>query len=141
MSSRANLVEVRVESSLNSVELVQALTDNITKMMRFDEDTAHWIGMSVRESMINAVRHGNQYQESKRVDVTFEIHSDRLVINIDDEGNGFDPESLPDPLAPENLLKPSGRGIFFVKSFMDQVNFLRSPSGGTRLRMMKRTTA
>ncbi|HEY2931631.1 MAG TPA: ATP-binding protein [Acidobacteriota bacterium] len=138
MSSRASLVEIRVESSLNSVELVQALTDNITKMMRFDEDSAHWIGMSVRESMINAIRHGNQYQEGKKVDVTFEIYVDRLVISIDDEGRGFDPESLPDPLAPENLLKPSGRGIFFVKSFMDQVNFLRSPAGGTRLRMMKR---
>ncbi|HEY3128302.1 MAG TPA: ATP-binding protein [Acidobacteriota bacterium] len=138
MSLRANVVEVSVESSLDYVELIQTLSDNITRMMGFDADTSHWIGMSIRESVVNAIYHGNKSDKSKRVGIKFEIYQDRLVVNVDDEGEGFDPGSIPDPLAGENLMKPSGRGIFFMKSFMDQVEFLPRPAGGTRLRMTKR---
>lgn len=138
MNSCANVVEVTVASSLDFVELVQTLSDNITRMMGFDGDTAHWIGMSIRESVVNAIQHGNKLDKNKRVGIKFEIYADRLVINVDDEGEGFNPSDIPDPLSGENLMKPSGRGIFFMKSFMDQVEFLPSPAGGTRLRMTKR---
>lgn len=138
MSPRANVVEVTVESSFDYLDLIQALSDNITRMMGFDEDASHWIGMSIRESVVNAIQHGNRSDRKKRVSIKFEIYQDRLVVNVDDEGKGFDPANIPDPLTGENLMKPSGRGIFFMKSFMDQVEFLPSPTGGTRLRMTKR---
>ncbi|MBI4457200.1 MAG: ATP-binding protein [Acidobacteria bacterium] len=138
MSLYAEVVKITVGSSLGHVDLLQALAENITRMMEFDENTAHQIGISIRESVINAVCHGNKLDESKKVNVEFEIYADRLVISVDDEGEGFNPATIPDPLALENLMKPSGRGIFFVKSFMDEVDFLPSPAGGTRLRMLKK---
>ncbi|HEV8130073.1 MAG TPA: ATP-binding protein [Acidobacteriota bacterium] len=138
MSPRANVVEVTVESSLDHVELIQTLADNITKMMGFDEDTSHWIGMSIRESVVNAIQHGNKMDKNKKVGVKFEIYQDRLVVNVEDQGEGFDPSRIPDPLTGENLMRPSGRGIFFMKSFMDQVEFLPGTTGGTRLRMTKK---
>lgn len=138
MSSGVDVVEVTVESNLDYAELLQAVAEKITHMMCLDESTAYQVGMSTRESVINAICHGNKLNRAKKVGIRFEIYKDRLVISVDDEGDGFNPATLPDPLAQENLLKPSGRGIFFVKSFMDQVDFLCSPAGGTRLRMMKR---
>jgi serine/threonine-protein kinase RsbW len=133
------MLKLTFGSKLDYVDLAQSLAESVTRMMKFDEDSIYWIGMSTRECVANAICHGNKMDDSKDVDVQFEIHKDRLVISVDDQGEGFDPEGVPDPLTTENLLKPSGRGIFFVKSFMDQVDVLRSPSGGTRLRMTKRT--
>ncbi|MBI3940843.1 MAG: ATP-binding protein [Acidobacteria bacterium] len=133
------MVRVTVRSQLNYVDLLQALAENIARLMKFDEDSIFWVGMSTRECVANAICHGNRLDGNKNVDVEFEIHADRLVISVDDAGDGFDPACVPDPRETENLLKSSGRGIFFVKSFMDQVDFLCSPAGGTRLRMTKRT--
>ena len=139
MSSRGDLIRVTIESRLDYIDLLQALAERITRLRCSDEEVVFHVGMSTRESVANAICHGNRLDEHKQVDVEFHIHPDCLVICVDDAGDGFDPQGIPDPLAPENLLKPSGRGILFVRSFMDQVDFLRSPAGGTRLRMVKRT--
>lgn len=138
MGLRAEMIKVTVGSRPDYVDLLQTLAENIARMMGFDEDGVYWVGMSTRECVANAICHGNKCDESKEVEVQFEICEDRLVISVDDAGEGFDPSSVADPRAEENLLKPSGRGIFFIRSFMDEVDVLRSPAGGTRLRMVKR---
>ena len=133
-----NRIEIRIGSALEYLDLVQALTDGITGFMGFDDDTAHWIGMSVRESVTNAIQHGNKLDPGKRVDISFEVTADYLDISVKDQGNGFRIESLPNPLDPENLLKPSGRGIFYIRSFMDEVEFIAHSQGGMEVHMVKK---
>ena len=137
MANRSR-IEVSIGSALEYLDLVQTLTDCITSFMGFDEDAAHWIGMSVRESVTNAIQHGNKMDQDKRVDIRFEVSPDRLDISIADQGRGFRAEDLPNPLDPENLLKPSGRGIFYIRSFMDEVEFKPLSQGGMEVRMVKK---
>jgi len=137
MANRSR-VEVSIGSALEYLDLVQTLTDCITSFMGFDEDAAHWIGMSVRESVTNAIQHGNKMDQDKRVDIRFEVSPDRLDISIADQGRGFRAEDLPNPLDPENLLKPSGRGIFYIRSFMDEVEFKPLSQGGMEVHMVKK---
>ena len=92
--------------------------------------------MAVREAAVNAVLHGNEYDPDKKIDVSLENTGSDLVISISDEGNGLDPDHLPDPLAPENLLRGTGRGIFLIRSFMDEVHF-RQLNPGTELTLVK----
>jgi serine/threonine-protein kinase RsbW len=100
------------------------------------------VGVAIRESVINAIKHGNRNDETKRVFVDFEAVSSvpvpELTIRVRDQGEGFEPEEVADPLAPENLLKSSGRGIFLIRSFMDDVQLHRAPEGGMEIRMVKR---
>jgi serine/threonine-protein kinase RsbW len=107
-----------------------------------DEDATHWISVAIRESVINAIKHGNRNDSSKRVFVEFEtkVRADvpELAIRVRDQGEGFEPEEVADPLAPENLLKSSGRGIFLIRNFMDDVRLQRAPEGGMEIRMDKR---
>ena len=93
--------------------------------------------MAVREAMINAVLHGNAYDPAKRVNLTFEQTGGELIITIADQGKGLDPDEIPDPLAPENLMKQSGRGIFLMRAFMDEVRF-RKLDPGTEITLIKR---
>jgi serine/threonine-protein kinase RsbW len=137
MANRSR-VEVSIGSALEYLDLVQTLTDCITSFMGFDEDAAHWIGMSVRESVTNAIQHGNKMDQDKKVDIRFEMSPDRLDISITDQGRGFRAEDLPNPLDPENLLKPSGRGIFYIRSFMDEVEFKPLSQGGMEVHMVKK---
>jgi serine/threonine-protein kinase RsbW len=141
MNTIANRIEVSIGSALEYLDLVQTLTDCITEFMGFDEDAAHWIGMSVRESVTNAIQHGNKLDQSKKVDIRFEVAPDQLVISVKDEGSGFRVENLPNPLDPENLLKPSGRGIFYIRSFMDEVEFKPLSQGGMEVHMVKKVTS
>jgi serine/threonine-protein kinase RsbW len=94
--------------------------------------------VAVRESVVNAIKHGNGLDSDKRVEIAFTIGAKALEVTIHDQGKGFDPASVPDPLAQENLLKADGRGIFFMKSFMDEVAYSFAPQGGTLVRMVKR---
>jgi len=141
MKTKSNRIEVTIGSALEYLELVQTLTDCITDFMGFDEDTAHWIGMSVRETVTNAIQHGNKLDQTKKVDIHFEVGPDQLSISVKDQGSGFTPSDLPDPLDPENLLKPSGRGIFYIRSFMDEVEFRPLSQGGMEVHMMKRMSS
>jgi serine/threonine-protein kinase RsbW len=125
------------------VDLVQVLSDRMSQLAAFDEDVIHWVGVAVRESVINAIKHGNRNDAAKHVFVEFETHETavpELSIRVRDEGAGFDPEEVADPLAPENLLKSSGRGIFLIRNFMDDVRLQRAPEGGMEIRMVKRVT-
>ncbi len=124
------------------LDFVQVVGDHVGRDVGLDDDAIHWVGVAVRESVINAIKHGNRHDAAKHVFVEFEsaIADDEpeLRIRVRDEGPGFDPETLPDPLAPENLLRASGRGIFLIRNFMDHVLIRRAPEGGMEIRMVKR---
>lgn len=125
---------------MDYLNLVDEVTAVVTRRMGFDEDAIYWIGMAVRESLTNAMLHGNKMEKDKRVNVKYEINPDRLTVSVQDQGSGFDPNSVPSPVDPNNLLKTSGRGIFYIKSFMDEVEF-RSLPGGMEIRMIKKLTS
>src|ERR1041385_2390201 len=142
MTVRGGLVRLQIPSLFEMVDLVQVLSDRMGTMAGFDEDAIHWIGVAVRESVINAIKHGNREDPAKLVTVEFAFspvdNPTELLVRVTDQGKGFEPEAIADPLAPENILKSSGRGIFFMRNFMDDVQLLRAPEGGMRIRMVKK---
>ena len=134
-------VRLDFRSTFEMLDLVQLVTDHVGRQAGLDDDSVHWVGVAVRESVINAIKHGNANDASKQVHVTFttmESDGPALAIRVRDEGCGFDPSTLPDPLAPENILKASGRGIFLIRSFMDEMTLQRAPEGGMEVLMVKR---
>lgn len=125
-----------MDSTLDSVNKVEETAGELAQKSGLDEDQVFQITMAVREAAVNAVLHGNAYDSQKKIIASFENTGKSLIIRISDEGKGLDPSSLPDPLAPENLLSGSGRGIFLIRSFMDEVHFkLLNP--GTELTLIK----
>lgn len=138
MQTAENVIELVIGSNYRLIELVAAVTDNITQIAGFSPEDAHWVGLAVRESVINAIKHGNQQDVLKSIDVRFAIFEEHIDVSIRDRGKGFDASDLPDPLHPSNLLNPNGRGIFYMRTFMDEVNFSTHPQGGTVVRMIKR---
>lgn len=129
-------VSYTLDSSLDSVNKVEEEAEQLAHKSGLDEDQTFQITMAVREAAVNAVLHGNAYSPEKKITASFENTGSSLVIRISDQGNGLDPATLPDPLAPENLLSGSGRGIFIIRSFMDEVHFkLLHP--GTELTLIK----
>ena len=140
-SSDARTIKLDIASRIELLEVVQTLVANITSHLQFEEDAAHYMSVAIRESLVNAIKHGNKLDESKRVLIAFTLHDDGLEVEVHDEGPGFDPGRVPDPLAPENLLKAGGRGIFFMRQFMDEVRYAFPPRGGTVVTMLKRRQA
>jgi serine/threonine-protein kinase RsbW len=129
-------VSYTLDSTLETVDNAEQAATRIAADNGFDEDEIMQISMAVREAAVNAVLHGNAYDPNKKVKLDFERTSRDLVITIRDQGSGLDPAKIPDPLAPENLLKTSGRGIFLIRSFMDEVQILPSTSG-TEIKLVK----
>jgi serine/threonine-protein kinase RsbW len=130
-------VERFLASTLDSVDNAEELAVGVAQRAGFDEDDLMKIGMAVRESMVNAVVHGNRYNENKRVRFSVAHNAQRFTVRIADEGEGFDFEHLPDPLAPENLMRTSGRGIFLIRSFMDEFQMRHLELGGTEVTLVK----
>jgi serine/threonine-protein kinase RsbW len=137
------IVRLEFTSAFDMVDLVHTVAEHMARGIGLDEDAWHWTGVAIRESVINAIKHGNRNDDSKRVFVRFETATPngvpQLTIAVRDQGTGFDPETVADPLAPENVLKSSGRGIFLIKTFMDDVHLERAPEGGMEIRMTKRS--
>jgi serine/threonine-protein kinase RsbW len=133
-----SVVEVVLESDLKNVEVAEEVTRRVSSTAGFDEDDQHKIDMAVHESLINAIWHGNKSDPSKHVWLRFEIFSDRLEIRVRDQGNGYDPRGLPDPLSQENLLNVSGRGIFLIRTFMDDFRVESRTGEGTEVVLVKR---
>lgn len=131
-------IEVTLESLLDSVSLAEEMCTRIAGAAGFDEDDCFKIGMSVREGVINAYNYGSQKQREKKIFLTFELTPEKLVIYVRDQGKGFRLENVPDPLADENLLKSSGRGIFLMRSFMDEFDVHHAREGGAEIVMAKR---
>jgi serine/threonine-protein kinase RsbW len=121
---------------MESVGEVEAAADQLATEAGLDEDQRFHIAMAVREAAINAVLHGNGYDPSRQIDFSLENTGMALVFVIADQGPGLDPDQLPDPLAPENLLRGTGRGIFLIRSLMDETHF-RQLHPGTELTLVK----
>jgi serine/threonine-protein kinase RsbW len=121
---------------MESVGTVEAAADKLAEEAGLDEDERFRLTMAVREAAVNAVLHGNEYDPSKQISVSLENNGASLIITVADQGKGLDPDTLPDPLAPENLLRGTGRGIFLIRSFMDEVHF-RQLHPGTELTLVK----
>jgi serine/threonine-protein kinase RsbW len=134
--SNAGRQTLQLASTMESVSEIESVAEKMATAAGFDEDTTFHITMAVREAAVNAVLHGNEYDPTRKVTASFEDDGASLVFKVSDEGKGVDPESLPDPLAAENLLRGTGRGIFLIRSFMDEVHF-RQLHPGTELTMVK----
>jgi serine/threonine-protein kinase RsbW len=126
-----------LSSRFENIEMVQHLCSKLLEGREVPEETRHWILMAVREAVANAIKHGNRMDLSKNVHVEMDVVADTLAIFIRDEGEGFEPTAVGDPLAPENRLKTSGRGIFYMRTFMDEVRFRRHPDGGMEIVLKK----
>jgi serine/threonine-protein kinase RsbW len=133
-----NISQTLLDSTLQSVDDAEAMVMRAAKDLGFEEDDQHQIGMAVRECMVNAVVHGNRYSKNKKVHLDIESSGNSLVIVIGDEGAGFDINSLPDPLAAENILRQSGRGLLLIRAFMDDFDVHPRPGGGTEVRIVKK---
>ena len=137
-----HIVRLEFTSTFEMLDFVQVVSDHLARGIGLDEDSLHWVSVAIRESVINAIKHGNRNDTAKRVFVEFETATKadvpELAIRIRDEGEGFDPDQVANPLEAENLLKSSGRGIFLIRNFMDDVQLQRAPEGGMEIRMVKR---
>lgn len=131
-------LELSIESKIEFVDMVSSVVKSVSTKMGFEEDDTNWIELAVHEAVINAITHGNKHAADKQVDVKFVIEKDVLTIYVRDQGEGFDLNQLPDPTDADNLLKPSGRGIFYMRTFMDEIEHSSHPEGGSVVRLTKR---
>ncbi len=142
MTDTGHVIRLALRSSYDLLDVIELVSDRLSELAGLDEDSAHWVSVAVRESVINAIKHGNKEDEAKQVVVQFTLSPKptptQLAIEVLDEGAGFEIDEIADPLAPENVLKSSGRGIFFMKSFMDDVQIGRRPEGGMSVRLVKK---
>ena len=143
--STDSVIRLEFRSHCDMLDFVQVVSETLGALVKFDDDAIHWVSVAVRESVINAIKHGNREVEDKRVMVEFTLSPvadpNRLTVRVVDQGEGFDPVEVADPLAPENLLKSSGRGVFFMRSFMDDLKLQRVPEGGMEVVMVKSSTS
>jgi len=138
MTLDASVVEVTLESNLKNVEVADEISRRVAATAGFDEEAQQQIEMAVHETLINAIWHGNKNDERKRVWVRFQIYGDRLEVRVRDQGQGFAIDEVPDPLAQENLLNVSGRGIFLIRTFMDEFRVEKIQGEGTEVILVKR---
>jgi serine/threonine-protein kinase RsbW len=129
-------VKTDFDSTLESVDAAEALVLDVAQKSGFLEEDLHKIGMAVREAMVNAVVHGNRYNLKKKVHFTVSSGDESLAVTIVDEGEGFEPADLPDPLSEENLLRQSGRGLLLIKAFVDEFEMQKAPPLGTEVRLV-----
>jgi len=140
-SPRANRetgpIRMSLSSRFENIEMAQHLCGKLLEGYDLPEEKRHWILMALREALANAIKHGNGQDQAKRVHLDMDVIDDTLQMRIRDEGSGFDPSRVADPLAPENRLKTSGRGIFYMKTFMDEVRFQPVEGGGMEIVLKK----
>lgn len=131
-------VDINIGSRFDNIDLVDAVTEAVLRHSGMDDESVERLGLAIREAVANGVQHGNNEKPEKRVTVSFVLDKEEVSVRIQDEGKGFDLEGLPDPLAPENLFKPRGRGILLMNSFMDAVDFEFDGDRGTAVILRKR---
>ena len=136
MAMTEQRVSYTLDSSLETIDNAEEKATRVATELGFADEEIMQISMAVREAAVNAVLHGNAYDPDKKVKLDFERTGNDLVITIRDQGKGLDPAKIPDPLAPENLMKTSGRGIFLIRSFMDEVQIHPSQTG-TEIKLVK----
>ncbi len=136
-TSKTRTIERELDSVLESADEAEHLAVEAARAAGFSEDDLHKIGMAVRESIVNAVVHGNRYNARKKVHFAVSGAPGTIRVTVGDEGEGFDPSQLPDPVAERNLLQQSGRGIFLMRAFMDRFEIRPRPAGGTEVELVK----
>ena len=139
-SNETGPIRMSLSSRFENIEMAQHLCGKLLEGWELNEETTHWILMALREALANAIKHGNGLDMAKRVHLEMDVKDHTLRIRIRDEGTGFDPANVVDPLAPENRFKTSGRGIFYMKTFMDEVRFSRVDGGGMEIVLTKDLT-
>ena len=140
VSNETGPIRMSLSSRFENIEMAQHLCGKLLEGWELNEETTHWILMALREALANAIKHGNGQDMAKRVHLEMEVKDHTLRIRIRDEGIGFDPAGVADPLAQENRFKTSGRGIFYMKTFMDEVRFSRVDGGGMEIVLTKDLT-
>jgi serine/threonine-protein kinase RsbW len=138
MPNQPRSFELTVPSRLEEMANVHTLVEEAIREYNLTDDLAHWIELTISESMINAIQHGNKCDPEKKATLKISSDGNSIEITVEDQGKGFQLDDVADPTNVENLLKPSGRGILIIRSFMDEVNLSRREGGGSRLRMVKR---
>ena len=139
-SNETGPIRMSLSSRFENIEMAQHLCGKLLEGWDLNEETTHWILMALREALANAIKHGNEQDVAKRVHLEMDVKDHTLKIRIRDEGTGFDPAKVADPLATENRLKTSGRGIFYMKTFMDEVRFSQADGGGMEIVLTKDLT-
>src|SRR5215468_8884989 len=137
-SKKPRSFELTIPSRLEEMQAVHELVGEALKEYKLSDELAHWIELSISESMINAIQHGNKADPAKQATLKISSNGDSIEIIVEDQGRGFKLDNIADPTDTANLLKPSGRGILIIRSFMDEVDLLQREGGGCRLRMVKR---
>ncbi len=131
MGSDDRQFHLAIDSRLENIEFVQVVLNDALERLGLDEDTRHWVDLATREAVANAIKHGNRGQIGKQVEIDLGVDGAEVVVRVADRGRGFDPGRVNDPRSPENLLRPNGRGLFYMQSFMDRVEYEERPGGGT----------
>ena len=134
-------VDVNIGSRFENIDLVDVLSEAMLRFSGLGDDSIERLALAIREAVANGVQHGNKEDPAKRVTISFVLKSDELEIRVTDEGEGFDLSTLPDPLDPQNLFKPRGRGILLMNSFVDDVSYDFDATGGTTVTLKKRLEA
>jgi serine/threonine-protein kinase RsbW len=141
MASDTKHLEMTLETQVESVNLAEEMCLRVAEAAGFGEDDCYRIGMSVREGVINAFHYGNQERPEKKIHLAVDLTPDKMIIHVLDEGVGFKLADVPDPLAEENLLSTSGRGIFLMRAFMDEFDVVPGRTGGAEIVMSKKLPA
>ena len=137
MTTANQRLEVTLDTQIESVDLAEGIATRVAQAAGFSEEDIHKLAMAVREGAINAFTYGNCQDPRKKITLLVEFEPEKLVIHVMDQGGGFDVCNIPDPLAEENLLRTSGRGLFLMRAFTDEFHVQRAPGGGTDLVMAK----
>lgn len=134
IESGEHTIMLHIPSEMRFINVLDSLLAQIFKVMKFDNETADSVNVAVIEAATNAIKHGNQNNPHKNVEFQFCLASDKLTVSVKDEGRGFKPDAIPNPLSPEGILKPSGKGLLLMKAFMNEVEYCES---GTKVKMVK----
>src|SRR2546425_12205015 len=138
MTLETKHLEITLETQVESVNLAEEMCLRVAEAAGFGEDDCYRIGMSVREGVINAFHYGNQERPDKKIYLGVDLTAEKMIIHVLDEGTGFNLSDIADPLAEENLLSTSGRGIFLMRAFMDEFDVLPGKNGGAEIVMSKK---
>ena len=138
MSSERHEFHLSIGSRFENIDLVQVVLNDTLEALGVDAEGRHWIDLAVREAVANAVKHGNAQDPDKKVHVDFGVEADSIIVRVRDEGTGFDPRSVADPLDESQRLSPDGRGLLYMQRLMDEVTHLEHPAGGTEVVLRKR---
>ena len=139
--SERNLLHISFNSSFDFMDTSHELVEQVLQLANFSEDDIYWLTIAAREAIANAIKHGNKLDPAKKVHVDLSLLDNSFVMQVRDEGEGFNLGAIPDPRDPENLMKDQGRGIYYIRTFMDEVKYDMKPGEGTTLTMIKHRTS